>query len=62
MVESGRGCVPSEADMLIDRVEEKRRALREVRAVVAELYADRGEDRRTAELCNQALRIIDANA
>lgn len=55
------GCVPTEADILMCW-EERRRVLREVRAVVAELYAERGEDLRTAELCDQALRMIDANA
>lgn len=61
MPERDSVCVPTEADVLLCW-EEQRRVLREVRAVVAEPYAERGEDLRTAELCNQALRMIDANA
>ena len=61
-VEADFGRVPTELDWWQSEVEYKRDALREIRALIAELYSERGEDARTAELCNKAMRIADAHA
>lgn len=54
------GCVHCEAEFQTQEADDKRQALCEVRALVAELYAIRGEDGEIARLCQEAMRIADA--
>lgn len=56
------GCVHCEAEFQTQEADDKRQALRDVRALVAELYAMRGEDSETARLCQDAMRIADAHS
>lgn len=48
-----------EIDMMEDEIARLQKALIDVRSLAAELYADRGEDDKTARVCNQIMRIAD---
>lgn len=47
-------------DMLVSELDDVKRLALEARATIAELYAERGEDKRTAELCNKAMATLKA--
>ncbi len=46
-------------DMLRDDLRRQAQQLQEIRSLASELYGDRGEDARTAQICNEIMRIAE---
>ena len=49
--------IQTNAEWFRDEAKRKQRCIREMRAIAGDLYSERGEDQRTAEMCRQMIRI-----